>query len=392
MDSVVRHTQTILITFDISSSSEQSLIPSILYEDMKVFTRQYSLKHFALLLISFSWVLAYDPQVGELFERGNDALAVGGGSLPAAISSYKTALTILIQDIEKSGKWDNDTDIEMILSLYINLGTAYSAMPGHGNDMIERSIEAYKEAILVHEEHVYKRNKKQNRVNNKDLDDLAAQAAFFMGMEYQDSGEYRNAADAYALAGTLDPYHWASMGNLGSVLQDHMKQLSEAIVVYNKAYEVLTEDHLKATDMPENPSGILSQLQYRIGLAINASPSHKCALTDDPGKQRDCKELAAHAFSLAIRYDPNNEEAKHMLATVTADATMTRASNKYVTALFDDYAQNFEHSLVDELGYNGYERLRKGFNRAFGGVQNVPQFARVVDAGCGTGLVGEQVG
>lgn len=52
---------------------------------------------------------------------------------------------------------------------------------------------------------------------------------------------------------------------------------------------------------------------------------------------------------------------------------------------------SFEHSLVQELGYTGYERLRFGFNRAFGGEENVPTFPLVLDAGCGTGLVGEQV-
>ena len=51
---------------------------------------------------------------------------------------------------------------------------------------------------------------------------------------------------------------------------------------------------------------------------------------------------------------------------------------------------SFEHSLVQELGYNGFERLRRGFDRAFGGQENVPKFGTVVDAGCGTGLVGEQ--
>lgn len=55
------------------------------------------------------------------------------------------------------------------------------------------------------------------------------------------------------------------------------------------------------------------------------------------------------------------------------------------------HTNSFEHSLVDELGYNGYERLRRGFDRAFGGQENVPSFSLVVDAGCGTGLVGEQV-
>jgi predicted TPR repeat methyltransferase len=51
---------------------------------------------------------------------------------------------------------------------------------------------------------------------------------------------------------------------------------------------------------------------------------------------------------------------------------------------------SFEHSLVNELGYNGYERLRRAFNKAFGGVENVPIFKQVVDAGCGTGLVGAE--
>lgn len=54
------------------------------------------------------------------------------------------------------------------------------------------------------------------------------------------------------------------------------------------------------------------------------------------------------------------------------------------------WKQSFEHSLVQELGYDGYERLRRGFDRAFGGPDKVPTFSLVIDAGCGTGLVGEQ--
>lgn len=52
---------------------------------------------------------------------------------------------------------------------------------------------------------------------------------------------------------------------------------------------------------------------------------------------------------------------------------------------------SFEHSLVKDLRYTGFERLRQGFDRAFGGQEKVPSFPVVVDAGCGTGLVGEQV-
>jgi len=55
------------------------------------------------------------------------------------------------------------------------------------------------------------------------------------------------------------------------------------------------------------------------------------------------------------------------------------------------YNHSFEHSLVEELGYVGFQKLRKAFDKAFGGEENVPMFDLVVDAGCGTGLVGEQV-
>ena len=48
--------------------------------------------------------------------------------------------------------------------------------------------------------------------------------------------------------------------------------------------------------------------------------------------------------------------------------------------------------MVEELGYHGYKKLRKAFGKAFGGEEKVPMFDLVIDAGCGTGLVGEQVG
>ncbi len=50
---------------------------------------------------------------------------------------------------------------------------------------------------------------------------------------------------------------------------------------------------------------------------------------------------------------------------------------------------SFEKSLVTDLKYDGYKRLRNAFNRAFGG-SNIPSFELVIDAGCGTGLVGAE--
>jgi predicted TPR repeat methyltransferase len=78
------------------------------------------------------------------------------------------------------------------------------------------------------------------------------------------------------------------------------------------------------------------------------------------------------------------------MATLTAESSMLeRVSKEYVKSLFDSNAQNYEDFLVREHGYTGFERLRLGFDRVFEG-GNTPRFDLVVDAGCGTGLVGVQ--
>lgn len=46
---------------------------------------------------------------------------------------------------------------------------------------------------------------------------------------------------------------------------------------------------------------------------------------------------------------------------------------------------------MKELGYDGFERLRLVFDRVFG-ENKTPTFEKTLDAGCGTGLAGEQVG
>lgn len=224
----------------------------------------------------------------------------------------------------------------------------------------------------------------------KSASDLTAQAAFFLGMTHGELGNHKKSADSYAFAASLDPYHWAALANLGSVLQDHLEVPAEALTVYNKAFDILTQTEVQPTDPPEDPKYVMSQLQHRIGLAITFAEKQKCVMHDDPSKEVPCSEMAASAFNYAIELDPSNENAKHMLASVTADATMRKASNTYVTQLFEDYAENFEHSLVEELGYNGFKKLRKAFDNALGGEEKVPKFDLVIDAGCGTGLVGEQ--
>lgn len=318
----------------------------------------------------------YASSVADFLSLGDESLA--NDEIDKAINLYTAGIKLV-----ETTKIKHHDSLATIVSIYTNLATAYSSIGENDN-----AAKYYEIALLRYEEHV---TAIADSNIKEEVDLITAQTAFYLGMVYQDMNRVSDSIDAYSFSNSLDSMHWASLANLGAVLHDNLKNFKGALNAYNKAYNILTDIENTPTDPPPEPRFILSQLQYRIGLCISNDSSQKCTLADDPEKSVSCKEMAAHAFSLAIDYDPENSQlAKHMLATITADATMKRASNDYVKSLFDDYAHNFERSLVQDLGYTGYERLRQGFDRAFGGTENVPIFDLVVDAGCGTGLVGEQ--
>ena len=323
----------------------------------------------ALLLLLVSVVCAVSETADEFLGLADSALSQG--QYEQAIQYYREGIKIVSEE----------DALETELSLYTNCGTALSTI---GKD--EEAVTMYEKAILSYQEQIEDIVDPSHQADSKAI---IAQASFFLGMVYQDLDQPRDAVDAYRLAFKMDPLHWAAVANLGGVLHDSLGNHRQALQAYNQAYAILMDQAREPTDPPDEPRYILSQLQYRIGLCITQDDRQRCALEDEPDKEVSCNELAAHAFALAVEYDNSNESARHMLAAVTADATMTRASNDYVKALFDDYAGNFEHSLVQELGYTGYERLRVGFDRAFAD-QPIPKFKKAVDAGCGTGLVGEQ--
>jgi predicted TPR repeat methyltransferase len=63
-------------------------------------------------------------------------------------------------------------------------------------------------------------------------------------------------------------------------------------------------------------------------------------------------------------------------------------SKSYVENLFDQYAGRFDRELVETLGYNAPALLRAALMRVAGEERH---YARVLDLGCGTGLMGEAI-
>lgn len=281
----------------------------------------------ALLLIKFLPIIILAAIA--LAKRPEDFLSLGDNALASdkiqeAIVHYREGIASLVPH-------DTSQSLVTVLSLYTNLGTSLSSL---GQD--EDASEVYRKALVLYTEGI---GDLKDSTATSDANSIAAQASFFLGMVYQELDDNKRAASSYAYAHTLDPLHWSSLANLGAVLKENLRLPDDALAAYTKAYEILTQSEQEPTDAPAHPEYILAELQYRIGYILMENPARKCAMTDEPEKEVPCRELASHALSLALQYQPDHESAKHMLATLTADATMKRASNNYVKSLFDDYAK-----------------------------------------------------
>ncbi len=81
---------------------------------------------------------------------------------------------------------------------------------------------------------------------------------------------------------------------------------------------------------------------------------------------------------------PDDPIPQHMLAAMGGAERPMRASDGYVRATFDDFAESFDRNL-EELGYKAPQLLFDAVTQS-GALQ--PQRLDVLDIGCGTGLCG----
>ena len=98
------------------------------------------------------------------------------------------------------------------------------------------------------------------------------------------------------------------------------------------------------------------------------------------------RAAALDAFGRALALDPDDVLGSRLhLAGLGAAEAATAIGPGYVRALFEGYAPRFERHLVDELGYRGPRMMVEALDALTGATR---QFARALDLGCGTGLMG----
>ena len=264
------------------------------------------------------------------------------GELTQAIMYYRLAV---VSNPKHSDCWTN---------LGNALSTAMHYHPDHRDKLYAEGIKAYTAALDANPKHV--------------------EANFNMGVLHHTLDDIPRAIESYESAIRLDPNHYDALSNLGSA-RHKLQDLDGAIEAYQSAIELVS---------PMSPVQVeqtqISMLYYLLGAALSALPSRRC-------KDATCAEYAAQKLRMALKYNPNNEEAKHALSALVADPTITTASTAYIRSLFDEYAATFDKALVQGLNYSAPEKLFEVVTElsAKSGIKN---FKTVMDVGCGTGLCG----
>ncbi|MBH67420.1 MAG: hypothetical protein CMM58_03620 [Rhodospirillaceae bacterium] len=88
-----------------------------------------------------------------------------------------------------------------------------------------------------------------------------------------------------------------------------------------------------------------------------------------------------------LNIHPDDPQATHMVAALGTGFKPLRASNKYIKEVFDNFAEEYDTQLIDDLEYKVPDLLYGLFNNA-----EKPKKAAysILDLGCGTGLMGSK--
>lgn len=219
------------------------------------------------------------------------------------------------------------------------------------------------------------------------LEPAHAAAWYNLGVVHFERQEYEQAAGCYEQALAGRPGDVDILYNL-AFTRAKQGQLAEAALHYHAATELAPEDAelhnalgstLRRLEEPE-----LAEACYRQALSLRpdygAAWSNLATILHVLGRYGE----AMDCYSRAIELGDRTESADYMLAALTG-SNRQASPRSYVRELFDGYAEEFDHCLVDNLHYQVPELLEKACRELVGAGHC---FRAAADLGCGTGLAG----
>lgn len=199
------------------------------------------------------------------------------------------------------------------------------------------------------------------------------------------SGQAQDAAVLYREILTTQPKHLAAAKALADIVENG-RAAGDGAVARKAATDIETESTYSV--------GKTALIHGRFDVAIRC---YKKILDLDPDYDdaiwglaeanygnRALKEALKWYRTYSDKY-PDDHEARHMVAALGDGPKPSRASDDYVRETFDHFAEDFDKQLLEDLEYRA-PKLIHGLFRDVGG--DAPGNLDILDAGCGTGLVG----
>ncbi len=207
-----------------------------------------------------------------------------------------------------------------------------------------------------------------------------------LGMIYFDLDKLDKSVDHYQKAAQLQPEDSNILFNLGLTLKK-MNRFTEAEASYRQGLALNPDD---------------ADFHYNLGTTLQAMDredeairSYKRATEIQPKHgpahnnlaflchKQDRTDQAILSYQRLIEINHNSASARHMLASLTGNTTAA-APDSYIKDVFNNYSDNYDNSLVNELGYKTPNLLRAMVLNS----EQKKKFKNGLDMGCGTGLSG----
>jgi predicted TPR repeat methyltransferase len=216
-----------------------------------------------------------------------------------------------------------------------------------------------------------------------------AEANYNLGITLKELGRLEDAETSYNKAIAIKPEHAGAHSNLGITLNE-LGRLEDAVASYNRAIAI-KPDYAEAHSNLGTTLKALGRLEdaeasYNKAIAIKPEYAEAHSNLGTTLKALGRLEDAEASYTKAIAIKPEYaEELSHAIASLKG-LNPVRATDAYVSSLFDGYAKKFESSLVGELNYKT-PTIIANFLRPL--IPSVNPKLDVLDLGCGTGLAGE---
>ena len=330
-------------------------------------------------ITSFNKVAKLTPGYPEIYNRIGVALK-NMGNLEGAITNFRKAIELnplfseaysnlgnILSDIGRFNEGISNYRKAIYLkpdfaNVFYNLGSTLSEQKQYAG-----SITNFKKAI--------------------ELDPLNVEALYNLGNVLTETGKFEEATSSYRKAIALKPGYLEAYNNLGNLLNELM--MNEKALFWLKNAIRLVPSY---TDSYNNIGNVLKDLgrneasKAYYKKAIKLRPDYVLAHRNLGVIEKICDSdrQALKSFIRTLIIDPDLESAQHMVSALRGD-TPASPPRGFIEGLFDDYAHRFDQHLIESLGYEIPELLRKLHDRFF---PKTARYANVVDLGCGTGLSG----